>query len=487
MVLLHCKDYTLLELSQRKSQFPPAVRSGLLEALQSIDEAEAATALGKPEHSNDNLDELIFQRLRRQLPADLSIDRKDHVSSGTRFENDFTIRGPDFAISVEVEKGDRARLDLDVRKMEAFSRETTHAAFGVFLVPLNNRLDRSISGNTRESSFDYVRRTLRLSLNTSAERSAPVVSPRERIGEALELLKQGLEPFIDREMRKAHGKDWKTVIRNVEPNWQFRNSLDAYALLKIMISSWNQVFKDVLSQKDRSLAHELLEVRNQWAHQGTFSFDDAYRALDSAQRLLLSIKSMDLANKLGNEKNDLLRLRQDDEKYSQLVDVLVIGYPDPTVRDTRRIRSAPLEQSRNRTSAIVNATERLSFDEVTKVLGSHCGYIAKGSSTLHLLRQIVHRGVPTLTEKVNPNGYYLGYRGSGSDRAYVYVQPDKLVIDILRPRTIKPVLSKLGIKILHRNNFQGRAGWTTGINLLHNAPSVEIRLVADQIIQALAG
>jgi len=31
---------------------------------------------------------------------------------------------------------------------------------------------------------------------------------------------------------------------------------------------------------------ELRDVRNKWAHQRTFTTDDAYRALDSMERLL---------------------------------------------------------------------------------------------------------------------------------------------------------------------------------------------------------
>ena len=42
--------------------------------------------------------------------------------------------------------------------------------------------------------------------------SEPPIRPQERIGEALDSLRQGLEPFIDREMRKAHGKDWATAV-----------------------------------------------------------------------------------------------------------------------------------------------------------------------------------------------------------------------------------------------------------------------------------
>ena len=67
--------------------------------------------------------------------------------------------------------------------------------------------------------------------------------------------------------------------------------MDAAALLKIMAYSWNEVFRNTLDRAGRSLVHELLDVRNAWAHQRAFSTDDAYRALDSAYRLLTLVSS----------------------------------------------------------------------------------------------------------------------------------------------------------------------------------------------------
>ena len=53
-----------------------------------------------------------------------------------------------------------------------------------------------------------------------------------------------------------------------------------------MWESWNDVFRLTLGPAERSLVSELRDHRNRWAHQEAFSSDDAYRALDSAGRLL---------------------------------------------------------------------------------------------------------------------------------------------------------------------------------------------------------
>jgi hypothetical protein len=222
---------------------------------------------GEPEHSKRNFDNLLFESLRVGLPTNIDIQRKTLVRPGTRFENDFAVSGPDFTISVEIEKGDRGRLDFDIRKMEAFARHSPKPAFGTFVVPLNNRIDRSISGNSQESSFDYLCRTLRLSGITSTRASLPKVTTQGRIENALDLLKRGLKPFIDHQMGRLHGKDWERSMQAQKP----AVSGDVQWLLKVMLNNWNDVFAPVLTRTERTLTHEALDVRNRWAHQETFS------------------------------------------------------------------------------------------------------------------------------------------------------------------------------------------------------------------------
>jgi chromosome partitioning protein len=63
---------------------------------------------------------------------------------------------------------------------------------------------------------------------------------------------------------------------------------DVSALLRVMIGKWTVVFRNTLGQAERALVSELLDIRNKWAHNHTFpaNYDDTYRALDSAERLL---------------------------------------------------------------------------------------------------------------------------------------------------------------------------------------------------------
>ena len=87
---------------------------------------------------------------------------------------------------------------------------------------------------------------------------------------------------------------------------------DVAVLLKLMWESWNDVFRKTLGHAERSLVSELRDHRNKWAHQESFSSDDAYRALDSAGRLLTAV-SAPQADEIEKMKMELLRLRFDEQ------------------------------------------------------------------------------------------------------------------------------------------------------------------------------
>jgi len=143
------------------------------------------------------------------------------------------------------------------------------------------------------------------------------ITNHERVGKAMDLLKQGLGPFVEREFKSAHkdralaeasrymGED-RLLTKKAIAEW------DAAGLLKLMWESWNDIFRRTLGPADRSLVSELRDLRNKWAHQQTFSGDDAYRALDSAGRLLTAV-SAPQSDEIEKTKMELLRLRFDEQ------------------------------------------------------------------------------------------------------------------------------------------------------------------------------
>lgn len=109
---------------------------------------------------------------------------------------------------------------------------------------------------------------------------------------ALEHLTVGLTSFVESELQRVYGNGWLTAIqgsfRRMPALTQDDGSLrwDAHSLLTVMWDQWNQVFRSKLGFLERSMVSELREYRNRWAHQVEFSFDDAYRIVDNADRLL---------------------------------------------------------------------------------------------------------------------------------------------------------------------------------------------------------
>ena len=123
------------------------------------------------------------------------------------------------------------------------------------------------------------------------------ITNHERVGKGLDLLKEGLYPFVERELQAQYGRYWITKATESWPHdltWpedQEAPLLDVALILRLMWDQWNEVFRQTLGHAERSLVSELREVRNRWAHQEPFSTDDAYRALDSAARLLVAISA----------------------------------------------------------------------------------------------------------------------------------------------------------------------------------------------------
>src|SRR6266700_4147346 len=90
----------------------------------------------------------------------------------------------------------------------------------------------------------------------------------------------------------------------------------------------------------RSLVSEMREVRNKWAHQEPFSTDDAYRALDSVQRLLTAVSAADQATEVERQKQELLRIRFEDQARKEVRKAAVApieGQPTVGLRPWREV------------------------------------------------------------------------------------------------------------------------------------------------------
>ena len=147
------------------------------------------------------------------------------------------------------------------------------------------------------------------------------VTNHERVGQAIDLLKVGLGPFVEREISqaaKAKGFDLSTLDRDQDRLKINRpiSEWDTAALLRTMGETWNAVFRTTLGREERNLVSELITYRHKWAHQEKFGFDDTYRALDSAVRLLNAVSAAAEATELERSKEELMRIRYEEQARS---------------------------------------------------------------------------------------------------------------------------------------------------------------------------
>jgi len=98
------------------------------------------------------------------------------------------------------------------------------------------------------------------------------LSNRDRVSKGFDVLSAGLLEFVDRQMASASesvGIDWIEVIekRDETKNGHKKKyeKEDPAVQLKVITEEW-RVFGKVLSRAQQSLASELREVRNNWAH-----------------------------------------------------------------------------------------------------------------------------------------------------------------------------------------------------------------------------
>ncbi|MGW5300922.1 Swt1 family HEPN domain-containing protein [Rhodococcus aetherivorans] len=153
------------------------------------------------------------------------------------------------------------------------------------------------------------------------------VSNRDRIGRVLELLGPALDDFHTYVLAKQtpEGGDWTTLLA-ARDTTKGAGALKTYVrtdpqngLRMITEQIPNQVrkgwypFSDHLSRTEQSWATELRDVRNTWAHNGSFTADDAYRALDTAERFLRAIGAPDQADEARRSRVDLMRLSSEKE------------------------------------------------------------------------------------------------------------------------------------------------------------------------------
>ena len=107
-------------------------------------------------------------------------------------------------------------------------------------------------------------------------------SNRRQVGEGLDLLVEGMKPFVIQEMKRRHERDWVHEIAEIinknpsAPKHNITDDIpwDTSLIASIIEAEWRYLFRNKLGSADRSMLHEVRDVRNRWAYQKAFSLDD---------------------------------------------------------------------------------------------------------------------------------------------------------------------------------------------------------------------
>jgi predicted AAA+ superfamily ATPase len=143
------------------------------------------------------------------------------------------------------------------------------------------------------------------------------LSNHQRVGKSLELLREGLGDFVQREFQSRFGNKAQAAAKDRLVSDRLRGNKpiqewDAAALLRLMTDAWSEIFGQTLGHAERSLVSEMRTVRDRWAHQENFSSDDTDRALDSTERLLSAVSSLQ-SEEVRKMKLELRRLVFDEQ------------------------------------------------------------------------------------------------------------------------------------------------------------------------------
>ena len=164
------------------------------------------------------------------------------------------------------------------------------------------------------------------------------ISNRDRINKMFEVMAPALDDYIASVVGHGDpslGAVWPKLVENkdakrgiagktydaLDPSVQFRILLEG-SVTSGFKPGWYP-FNDTLGRVGEAFASELKGVRDTWAHNGAFTDDDAYRALDTSERLLKLIGATDEASQVQRIRQDLRRLasaKQDERTLKASID-----------------------------------------------------------------------------------------------------------------------------------------------------------------------
>ena len=161
-------------------------------------------------------------------------------------------------------------------------------------------------------------------------------SNRDRIGQMFELMSPPLDQFIGAAVADVltDGASWVSLVelkdRQKDITGKTYSESDPQVQLRMLTENiphqlkkgWYP-FDDALGRVGQGYATELRTCRNAWAHNESFSDDDAYRCLDTGERLMTLVGASNVADEVRAIRLSLRRITADKDDKKVIASAMV--------------------------------------------------------------------------------------------------------------------------------------------------------------------
>lgn len=147
------------------------------------------------------------------------------------------------------------------------------------------------------------------------------LSNKERVGRTLDLVTDGLGPWMVDLLTRKYGDTWPSKVREaagVPPREVEDNPADPSYLFWVFDRQWPSLFKNHASHGDKRAVSGLWDARKEWAHGGRFTDDAAERALSDGETVLRSIGAVTQADQVEELRRELRRIRFEKDQKKHL-------------------------------------------------------------------------------------------------------------------------------------------------------------------------
>lgn len=165
---------------------------------------------------------------------------------------------------------------------------------------------------------------------------------KDRVTKAFDLLSEGLHDIVDEVMTSVFkSSDWpdQWADYDAQKYGSQKRKLtkhDVQVQLRA-VTEFGKNFDHVLSRAQKAFATELRDARNAWAHNEPISSDDAIRTLDTAERLLSAVGSVDSAEDIKKLRFDLQRTVFEDQTRQKIKRTKVTLDPGTAMKPWREV------------------------------------------------------------------------------------------------------------------------------------------------------